>query len=69
MKIGWTQPLCESCYVAWLLGQGEPPRQATVTRNMPLEPCLVCGTPTAIYTRIDPRLAGHFEYAKPDSDQ
>jgi hypothetical protein len=28
------------------------------------DPCLICGTHTVIYTRIDPKLARHFEHAK-----
>lgn len=62
MKIGWTQPLCLTCYLAWLLGCGEGPREPTRLTGGGEDPCLVCGTPTRIYTRIDPQLAALFAF-------
>jgi hypothetical protein len=69
-KIGWTQPLCDTCYVAWCLGRGEAPREPTraIGGHEP-DPCLICGEPTNIYTRISPKLAGFFAHPLPDSDQ
>jgi hypothetical protein len=62
-RIGWTQPLCEACYAAWTLGRGEAPREPSRVLGEG-DPCLICGTPTGIYTRIDPKLAAHFPHAK-----
>jgi hypothetical protein len=68
-RIGWTQPLCESCYLAWLLGRDEAPRGPTrVIDPEGGDPCLVCGTATTIYTRIDPTLAALHRYPKPRDD-
>jgi hypothetical protein len=66
-RIGWTQPLCETCYAAWEVGAGRVPREPVrIIRDNPedRDPCLICGTPTLIYTRIDPALARHFKHAK-----
>lgn len=64
-RIGWTQPLCENCYQAWLLGRGEAPRRPhRLIDPADLDPCLVCGTETGIYTRIDPELASLHRYPK-----
>ncbi len=66
-RIGWTQPLCETCFAAWEVGNGRVPRES----SRPIgdqedvgDPCLICGTPTVIYTRIDPTIASHFTHAK-----
>lgn len=62
-RIGWTQPLCETCFCAWELGRGlvggDPARVLSDG-----DPCLVCGIMTTIYVRIDPALAGTFKHAK-----
>jgi hypothetical protein len=63
-RIGWTQPLCDACYAAWSLGRGEVPREPHFLVRDEGEPCLICGTPTTIYTRIDPNLAAHFPHPK-----
>jgi hypothetical protein len=64
MTPGWTQPLCMTCFVAWTLGRGELPREPTQVIGEP-DPCLICGSPTRIYVRIDPALTEGFKYAKP----
>lgn len=56
-RIGWTQPLCASCFDAWTLGRGDPPRTPVQVVGADDEPCLVCGRPTCIYVRIDPVLS------------
>lgn len=67
-RIGWSQPLCEACYAAWQVGRGDVPREPCRGIGQDDEPCLICATPTTIYTRIDPRIAEHFKYAKPRDD-
>jgi len=63
----WTQPICEACFAAWLLGQGEEPRHApAVVHGTPPDPCLVCGTDTRIYIRVDPRLTVGLAHARPN---
>jgi hypothetical protein len=44
-------PLCRSCYLAWLLGNGLAPREPVVGINVTPEPCLICAIPTTISTR------------------
>lgn len=70
-RIGWTQPLCDPCFAAWTLGRGEAPRGPVTVRlddDDEGDPCLVCGSPTTIYTRIDPKLAEHCQHPKPKDD-
>ena len=62
-RIGWTQPLCLSCFAAWEVGRGRVPGQPHEVIGAS-EPCLICGSPTAIYVRIDPAIAGQFANAK-----
>lgn len=62
-RIGWNQPLCASCFAAWKLGCGHAPIEPARATGVG-DPCLVCGTPTTIYARIDPALAGYFQNAK-----
>jgi hypothetical protein len=65
----WTQPLCEACYAAWTLGRGEPLREPVrVRETVDPDPCCVCGTPTGIFVRIDPKLTAPLALARPDSD-
>jgi hypothetical protein len=53
----WKQAMCRHCLLAYKLGQGQiamlMPVVVEVTLDPP-DPCLVCGKPTKIYTRIDP---------------
>lgn len=56
-RIGWTQPLCPSCYDAWMLGRGDPPRPPVRAIGVDPDPCLVCGRQTTIYVRIPPALS------------
>jgi hypothetical protein len=63
-RIGWTQPLCEPCFAAWCVGRGEVPREPVRIQNDGGDPCLICGTPTTIYVRIDPGIASEFRHAK-----
>lgn len=63
MAIGWTQPLCETCYAAWCVGRGEIPREPHRLTDGGTDPCLICGTETSIYTRIDPTIAAFFAHA------
>lgn len=60
----WTQPLCEACYVAFMLGRGEAPREPVrmMTGDVP---CLICRTPTGIYVRIDPKTTAHLRETVP----
>jgi hypothetical protein len=70
-RVGWTQPLCEPCFAAWELGNGRKPREPVRLRGDAEEdgdPCVVCGTPTTIYTRIDPALVEGFRYAMVKDD-
>lgn len=57
----WTQPLCLTCFVAWTLGRGEPPCEPMRVIGVE-DPCLICGTPTAILVRIDPQLTVGFKH-------
>lgn len=68
-EIGWTQPLCMTCYLAWLLGCGKGPREPFASTGGGEDRCLVCGTPTRIYTRIDPKIAALYAFPLADSDQ
>jgi hypothetical protein len=63
-RVGWTQPLCVTCYAAWEVGNGRVPREPARVARAPEDPCLICGTPTTIYTRIHPTIAEHFVHAK-----
>lgn len=52
-RAGWTQPLCEPCYVA--LEERLGAHDVTHAYGDPVKdgrPCLVCGTPTLISIRI-----------------
>ena len=62
----WTQPMCRSCFAAWSLGQGASPHRqpAEVSELVPLEPCLICGSQTRIYTRVDPKLTEGLVFAQ-----
>lgn len=60
----WTQPLCEACYQAFLLGQGKTPREPTRVVNAGEERCCVCGERTNVYVRIDPKLTGGLRLAR-----
>lgn len=66
-RVAWTQALCEPCFASFQLGQGNLPREPTRLKGAVEEvgdPCLVCGTQTAIFVRIDPALTSHFQHAK-----
>lgn len=60
----WTQPLCASCYAAFCLGTGRAPREAHRVIGTNGEPCCVCGEPTTIYVRIDPKLTAGLQLAR-----
>jgi hypothetical protein len=60
----WTQPICRSCYVAWLLGREESPHREPVEVVLVQEPCLICGTETGIFIRVDPKLTEGLKYAR-----
>lgn len=50
-RIGWTQPLCETCFAAWEVGNGRVPREPTRLRGdaaVDGDPCLICGTPVSV---------------------
>ena len=66
----WTQPICRTCYAAFLLGKGEDPRREPVRLAdiAPPEPCLLCGEPTRIFLRIDPRLTAGLTNALEDKE-
>jgi hypothetical protein len=62
-RIGWTQPLCLTCFAAWEVGNGRVPREPHRVVGDG-DPCLICGADTGIYVRIDPAIAGVFANAK-----
>ena len=64
MTIGWTQPLCETCFQAWKLGTGRPPVVPSLTKEGGEELCLICGRLTRIYVRVDPALARLHQHPK-----
>lgn len=70
-RIGWTQPLCETCFAAWEVGAGRVPRDPSRLvgdARLDGDPCLICGAATLIFVRIDPAIAGVFRHALPKSD-
>ena len=60
----WTQPICQTCFHAWQLGREEPLRTPVSTISDPIDQCLICGSGTTIYVRIDPRLTADLLHAR-----
>ena len=63
----WTQPFCHACSVAFGLGRGTVAGDIIPVQlrdTVPPDPCLVCGTPTRIYIRVDPKLTEGLRYAR-----
>lgn len=64
----WTQPICRTCYAAFLMGSGRPATQTPValTDAAPAEPCMVCAEPTRIFVRVSPHLTAGLLNARED---
>jgi hypothetical protein len=62
----WRQPICLSCYAAYLLGRGESPTTANPVSVSLIDPdpCLICGMETRIFVRVDPKLTQGLIHAR-----
>jgi hypothetical protein len=63
----WRQPICRPCFAAFDLGRGLAPaaREPTILADSTdAGLCLLCGTTTRIYVRVDPKLTEGLKYAR-----